>query len=333
MSTLPTLFPPAREHARVKELSADTNSFVLESWPFASQAQRDFFVRCEFAAFMSKIVPDGDPERMIHACRVPGVLFMIDDAIEEQVGRPGLSNRPGLSSRIIGIIRGEMVPKAGSPVEELIHRIFREIQDTTGVEHYGQLSRLACEFYASQSEAPAWQNISEYLNFRCVHVGGYFTTALSRYALDIYLTNEELQNPLLAACERFVIDACAMENDVASYEKELQQNTVGNNLVAMLLEHGIDGRAFDTAPAVMDHIRELIADSEAKAQAALSVALADTVLGSSDSVRRWLLALPYIIGGNAWWSQQTARYNLPGKPVPRRVIHLEGVGDMVVPEP
>ncbi|KAJ7928191.1 isoprenoid synthase domain-containing protein [Mycena leptocephala] len=299
MSTLPTPFAPARDHARAKELIADTNSFVLESWPFASQEQRDLFVRCDFAALMTK-----------------------NDTIERQ----------GVPWPILTLGNGQ-VPKAGSPVQELIHRTFREIQATAGVEQYGQLSRLACEFYASQSEAPVCRNISEYLDFRCANVGGSFMMALCRYALNIDLTNDELQNPLLAACERFVIDACAMENDVASYEKERQQNTLGNNLVAMFLEHGTDGRVFDTASAAQHHIRQLIADSEAQAQAAITVALADKVFGSADLVHRWLRALPYIIGGNAWWSQLTARYNIPGNPVPRRVIHLEGKGDIMVPEP
>lgn len=30
---------------------------------------------------------------------------------------------------------------------------------------------------------------------------------------------------------------------------------------------------------------------------------------------------------------QSSRYNLPGKPVIRKIIHLEGGEDMIVPEP
>jgi hypothetical protein len=69
MSTLPTPFAPARDHARAKELIADTNSFVLESWPFASQAHRDLFVRCDFAALMTK--------SKRYACCSPGQISLI----------------------------------------------------------------------------------------------------------------------------------------------------------------------------------------------------------------------------------------------------------------
>jgi hypothetical protein len=48
-------------------------------------------------------------------------------------------------------------------------------------------------------------NVTEYLDFRCFNSGGYFALALARYALDIYLTDEELQNKLLAMAERLAL--------------------------------------------------------------------------------------------------------------------------------
>jgi hypothetical protein len=51
----------------------------------------------------------------------------------------------------------------------------------------------------------AHKSTLEYLDFRRYNSGGYFALALPRYALDIYLTGEELQNPLLAKCEPFAL--------------------------------------------------------------------------------------------------------------------------------
>jgi hypothetical protein len=91
--------------------------------------------------------------------------------------------------------------------------------------------------------------------------------------------------------------------DVASYEKEAEQNTLGNNLVARLLQHGTDGHTFISASAVKVYLRERIADSEARLREAILVALTDSMLGTSEAIRRWLHALPYIVSGSAWWSQ------------------------------
>jgi hypothetical protein len=45
-------------------------------------------------------------------------------------------------------------------------------------------------------------NVAEYLDLRCFNSGSYFSLALARYALDIYPTDEELQNKLLVTAER-----------------------------------------------------------------------------------------------------------------------------------
>ncbi|KAJ6556846.1 isoprenoid synthase domain-containing protein [Mycena vulgaris] len=325
MSTVVCTFPPARDHIRAAEIRAATDSFFLDNWPFASQEERDLFVRCDFASFTSKFIPDGEFEKMILASRVNALLFLTDDQVEKQPGS-------GLSDRIAGIVRGEMVPRTGSSVEQLINRIFRGIEASTGDQQYTQFSRLTCECLRNQ-DTPVYQNISEYLDFRAFNSGGYFGMALARYALDIYLTDEELRNPLLAVCERLALEAIVMENDVASYEKEAQQNTLGNNLVAILLQHGVNGQTFKSPSAAKAYIRGQIADTEARLHDSISVALADGILGTSDVFRAWLRAIPYLVSGNTWWSQQTGRYNIPGKPVPRRVVHLEGVGDIICSEP
>ncbi|KAJ7898341.1 isoprenoid synthase domain-containing protein [Mycena olivaceomarginata] len=321
MSTVVSSFPLARDHIRADELIAATNSFFLERWPFVSQGQRDFFVRCNLPSFICKVIPDGEFEKMICACKANTLLFLTDDYFEQQKEDNSASE---LINRIVGIIRGEMGPRAGSPVEELTNRIFREIEVSAGVEQYKQLSRFTCETLRHQG-APVYRTMADYLAFRCLNVGGHLVLALARYTLDIYVRDDELQNPLLAECERLVIEVDAME-------KEVQQNTLGNNLVA-LLQRGVDGHTFDSASAAKAYIREVIAEHEVKLHGAISVALNDKILGKSDAVCLWLQALPYIVSGNTWWSQHTERYNLPGKPAPRRVIHLEGVGDIIEPEP
>ncbi|KAJ6536351.1 isoprenoid synthase domain-containing protein [Mycena capillaripes] len=298
MPTVVSTFPPARNHARAEELIAATDFFVLDRWPFESQQERDFFVSCDYASFITKIIPDGEFEGMVWGCRASTLLFLTDDWIERQPQGKGA----GLVDRIAGIIRGEVVPRVGLAVEEMLNQIFRAIEASTGAEQYRQMSHLTCECLRNQGSGPN-RNIEEYLDFRCYNSGGYFALALIRYALDIYLTDEQLQNPLLATCERLALEAISMENDVMSYEKEMQQNTLANNLVAMLLQHGVDGLYFGSASAAKDHILGRVADCETKLEQAIAVARADKVFGKSDTIRKWLHALPYLVSGSTWWSQ------------------------------
>lgn len=139
--------------------------------------------------------------------------------------------------------------------------------------------------------------------------------------------------------------------DIASYEKELRDGTANVNFVTFLLKHGIDGRRFVSSSAVKEYIGQIIIpELEAKLHDCLGAALKNS-LGQKGDIGRWLNALPYIVSGNTWWTQlvsvhadrrhiiihltapQTTRYNIPGHPVPRKIIHLEDIGDIVEPEP
>lgn len=94
-----------------------------------------------------------------------------------------------------------------------------------------------------------------------------------------------------------------ISTDVASYEKGLQHKTLGSNLVSILLEHGTDGFTSTSASVGKEYVRYRTSDSEAELQNSISVAPGHSSLGTSDTIRRWLQAVPYIVSGNTWWSQ------------------------------
>jgi hypothetical protein len=96
--------------------------------------------------------------------------------------------------------------------------------------------------------------------------------------------------------------------DVASYEMEVQENTADNNVVTMLLKHGVDGHTFTSASAAKIYVRKRIEQCEVKLQGAISSAFADSVLGESNTIRRWLCALPYVLSGKTWFCQQVSNH-------------------------
>ncbi|KAJ7888956.1 hypothetical protein B0H14DRAFT_3429930 [Mycena olivaceomarginata] len=258
MFTAVSPFPPAREHIRTDEIVA--RSFIGQ---YARMA-----------------IPDGEFEKMIRACGVYMLMALTDDWVEKHPRDKGGST---WADRAIGIIRDELGPNTESPIDVLTNQIFRGIQASTTAEQYTQFSLAMSEFLRTTAEPPVLQNVAQLLDYRSIDIGGYFALALNRYAAGIYITDDELQNPLLLV----IPDAVSMENDVASYEKEVEDGTLGSNLVAFLVRHGIDGYKVDTPSVAKALIREWITICEAKLQDAISTALADPVLGKSDTIRRY----------------------------------------------
>ncbi|KAJ7830777.1 hypothetical protein B0H13DRAFT_1915775 [Mycena leptocephala] len=240
--------PPAREHIRSQEIIAASDLLFLETWPFASQNERDIFVKSNFASLFAKVdsfpftrsfrsseaaaIPDGEFEKMIWTSRLATLLWLTDDWIEREP-----------PERMAGIITGRLA-----------------------------VYPMICEFLRS---------MPEFLDYRRLNFGGDFILAVTRYAIDTYVTDDELQNPLLAACQTLaigvhgprlsqcsrgiddgerwvvvlVVDNGPHSVDVASYEMEVQENTADNNVVTMLLKHGVDGHTFTSASAAKIYVR------------------------------------------------------------------------------
>jgi len=212
--------------------------------------------------------------------------------------------------------------------------IFRGIEASSNGDQYPRFARSLREWLLINvvgGQAPPYTNLQAYLDFRRLNSAGPWVLFITQYALDLRLTDEELADPKLMMCEKLCVDACALENDIASYDKELASESPSPNIVAILLEHGSEGDGFASAAAVKKYVSQEVANIEAQLHDCLEDALNSE--GQSDDYCKWLQALPYIVSGNVWFSQHTKRYNLPGNAVPRRVIHLEGVGDFVEPEP
>ncbi|KAJ7929790.1 hypothetical protein B0H13DRAFT_2537801 [Mycena leptocephala] len=53
-------FARFREHSRSPEIVAETNTYILTTWPFKSQAEWDQFVHWDVTSVITKCVPDGD---------------------------------------------------------------------------------------------------------------------------------------------------------------------------------------------------------------------------------------------------------------------------------
>ncbi|KAJ6571458.1 isoprenoid synthase domain-containing protein [Mycena capillaripes] len=319
-------FPPARMHPRAKDMESETDAYFANAWPWRTSEERSEFLLSNLSGFVPCCIPDGSYDRALWINKANTLGFIVDDLIE-------VEKNMVFERYFRGSIEGDKEPGECEPWQNVISTILRGIKASSTGDQYPRFAQSFHECMITLGQqAPPYTNLEAYLEFRRVNAGCYWFLFMTQYALDIHLTDEELAEPKLVMCEKLCLDASTLENDVASYEKEVASGSLSNNIVATVLEHGNEGEVFVSATAVKEFIRQKIADLEVRLHGCLEDALKDSE-GRSDDFRRYLLALQYIQSGNTWWSQHTKRYNIPGHPVPRKVIHLEDVGDFVEPEP
>ncbi|KAJ7226915.1 isoprenoid synthase domain-containing protein [Mycena pura] len=326
------LLPPV--HLGANELHDETNAYFAQAWPWSSSNDLSNFLLENGAAFMTSTIPDAPYERALWTAKVYVLLFIGDDLGEVE---GNLAVKRYFYRCVNEDMRRDMAPEESLPWERVISTIFGGIRDSSAGEQYQRFARTFREFWTANTvQAPPYTDLEGYLRFRRLNCAGYWVLATTQYALDLRLTDEELADPKLALCESLCVDACAMENaenhvllDVASYDKELASGSPSANLVALLLK---EDNGLASAAAVKDHVIKIIADTEAKLHSCLDEALKNSDRRSDDFVR-YLYAIPYIVSGNVWFSQHCKRYNIPGNPVPRKVIHLEDGEDFIEPVP
>ncbi|KAJ7226198.1 hypothetical protein C8J57DRAFT_976064, partial [Mycena rebaudengoi] len=136
--------------------------------------------------------PDGAYDRMIWACRVNTLFFLMDDFLELEVRV--LPKPKKKSNGELGEAHGEFY------VEKTFNAVFRAIESECTGKQFSQFVQVILDFLNAQAPRP-YKDFQEYLDFRRINSGGYFVLANSRIALDIHLTDEELNEPMLAVCE------------------------------------------------------------------------------------------------------------------------------------
>ncbi|KAJ7358359.1 isoprenoid synthase domain-containing protein [Mycena albidolilacea] len=291
-------FPPARRHPRAGEIHAEIEAYFTDAWPWQSSEKLSKSLLLDFASFATCTIPDAAYDRLRWASKVYTLLYLVDDLVESESGAVFTA----LSK----------VTQESLPWQNIMETIFCGIEASSNGDQYPRFVRTLGEWLINSvgGQAPPYTDLQGYLDFRRINAAGYWVISTTRYALDLRLTDEELADPELMMCEKLCVDACALENDVASYDKELASESPSPNIVAILLKHGSEGDGFVSVAAVKEYIGQEVAKIEAQLHDCLEDALNNK--RQSDDYRKWLQSLPYIVSGNVWLSQQTMRYNLPG---------------------
>lgn len=278
------------------------DEFLMDNWPFESEKDRMKVPRCKLAGFSTWCAPAADFDRMVWGARLAGIFFLADDYIDS--GKE-LERIPGFKRAAEGT--GDLIHPEDKA--EICHDIvFRAIKATSHPKSFEQLVRLTWEWWDSNIHEP-FKNLDQYLEVRRVNIAIYMSNAWFRYTLDINLSDEEIDHPLMREAEGIVSDHVGLVNDYFSYLKEKLSNSDDTNIIRILMDHeGLD--YIQASKVVVNKIRQKEQDF---IQAGLNV-INHPVLGKNPEVHRWIASLPYVMGGNNAWSQQSGRYNLGSLP-------------------
>lgn len=108
---------------------------------------------------------------------------------------------------------------------------------------------------------------------------------------------------------KHLIDHVGLVNDYFSYLKEKLSNSDHTNIIRILMDH--EKVDYDAACKIT------VAKIRQKEQDFIGAGLAvlnDPVLGKNPEVHRWIASLPYVMGGNAAWSQEVRTKEIPSYP-------------------
>jgi len=293
-------FPPTRNHSRAKEICKHHDEWLLEHWPFPDEAARKELPSRHLGGFFTWCTPAGDYDRMIWASRHGGMFLLTDDYVDEDKMDP--ARFPGFKQAATGA--GPLHPEDKA---EVCHSmVFQAIKETADPTTFNQLVRATHEWWDLHLTPPEpFVDIEHYLIRRRVDAGIYYEFAAIRYALNINITDEQLNHPLVKKAEDIVGDHGCLVNDYFSYAKELATTTHNHNSIHLLQEH--QKIPYEEALLAVEII---IAQRTTEYITTGKAVFADPVLSRSPDVLHYIAALPYAMGGNMAWHQQTERYNI-----------------------
>ncbi|KAF9065397.1 isoprenoid synthase domain-containing protein [Rhodocollybia butyracea] len=326
-----SVFPPARQHPRTLELRKHNEEYFLGCWPLTdkSDAARQDFSRSmsTLADFTAKAIPDTEHwEKLVLASRVITLGFLIDDMLDEDPLYDS-NTKFKIISGLLEVINGNKKPDLNLYWEVTSNNIWRGIQQSCTATEFSQMTRTVEACFLASHDVPLPESFEKWLVHRCHNSGADWIWSVTRYAMECPVTDEELTHPIVREVEDSAAVAASLVNDIVSLSKEKLANCGELNAISIIRNYGLAS----TEEEALSEASNIVAQSSRQLTELTKRGLADPMLSSE--MKRWISAILYVVSGNAWWSQLTLRYNLPGLPAPRMTINIEGEGDTIIEPP
>ncbi|KAK7464983.1 hypothetical protein VKT23_006191 [Stygiomarasmius scandens] len=242
--------------------------------------------------------PEGDTEKTKLSAEIIEALWMYDDVIEalphDEAALEHATVKQMLSSEANGSAHGK---------KTLMTSIFRDAAarmtalDPEGSPWViGTLRQYLTEYDGSDK---TYDNIEDYVTFRTLNVGFRIMSSFMQWCLSVYLSDKEteLTKDFYASSGRVM----ALTNDYWSWDMEKKESTdrVRNAIPVVMQQYSMnekDARIF---------VKGMIVDAEQKTW---KLGL-DLKKDGSETVKKYVDGMFYLLGGSGFWSSTCPRYN------------------------
>ncbi|KAI0146376.1 Aristolochene synthase in complex with 12,13 Difluorofarnesyl diphosphate [Xylariaceae sp. FL1272] len=292
-------------HPLTEKAIREVNEFFLEHWKFPSPQVRKRFEGDGMTRVTCFYVCKSLDDRLILACRLITLLFLIDDVLEHM----SLEEGKAYNEKTFTFFRGDAQPNRTVPVEWISYDLWQDLRKCDK-QLADEMLEPVWMFMGSQTDLRRLTKMSfgEYLEYRETDVGKGVLSALIRFTGAIHLSPEDLA--IADRVDRNCGRHMAVVNDIWSYEKEVH--------AAKTLHE--EGGVLCTAVAILANETSISVDSAKRVLYQLcreweieQESLVEEALAQKDTpeFREYLKRIEYQMSGNEFWSRSTDRYLKP----------------------
>ncbi|KAE8396118.1 isoprenoid synthase domain-containing protein [Aspergillus alliaceus] len=266
------------------QLLLKNDDYFLQHWPFPSEKRRETFVKAGFGRVTCLYFPLARDDRIIFACKLLTILFLIDDILEDM----SLADGEAYNTHLMPLMCGDVLPNRDIPVEFLMYDLWEEMRAASPILADGILEPTFT-FMRAQTDKTrlSIKELGHYLVYQERDVGKALLSALMRFTTDLELTPEE---------------QAAM-----SWEKEVRASQLGHKEGSALCS-GVKVLAEATNLDIAATKRLLQAMVEEWNQVHDRLTAEQLAAGCRPAVKLYMKGLEYQMSGNELWSRTTLRY-------------------------
>lgn len=157
----PTLLE-ARTHHRTDEIVKSVNDFFLEHWPFKTAKHRQRFTEEGHPWYVCALFPLSLDERLLWACRLLTLGFLIDDLLD----RMSVEEGTAFTAQVIQCARGLVEPDRDVPAQWIMHDVFVGMRAIDKPLADDMLEHVVAWLAAQDSKKFQYTDLKEYFEVR-----------------------------------------------------------------------------------------------------------------------------------------------------------------------
>ncbi|PYI24533.1 terpene synthase metal binding domain protein [Aspergillus violaceofuscus CBS 115571] len=289
-------------HPRADEICRENDDYFLQHWSFPSESGRETFVKAGFGRVTCLYFPLARDDRIIFACKLLTVLFLIDDLLEDM----SLADGESYNAHLMPLMRGDVLPNRIIPVEFIMYDLWEEMRAASPTLADAILEPTFTFMRAQTDKARlSIKELGQYLIYRERDVGKALLSALMRFTMDIELTPEE--QAAMLPLERNCSKQISVVNDIWSWEKEVRASQCGHKEGSALCSAvKVLAEATNLDIAATKRLLQLMVEEWSRVHDQITAEQVEA--GCRPVVKLYMKGLEYQMSGNELWSRTTLRY-------------------------